>query len=267
MKSFGVPLCGDGNPTWAINKIMHKKYEDYHDKVKGYFGGFHLVLEAHKKRGDLFGPTHLRDFFSSWRTSDKQLDWVMHPGDPNQIDAELIMYHLGMYTAALQAMLQVRNQGSDTHDSNGTRSISPVDLVEYMIGHAKQEHIALCVLIEIRFAEVIFMLHVCEKRSKCEMFIAALKMLLPLFAATHVTKYVSMTADFLVDWICSSEAEKIIFAKTIFTKKTKNGSNIFSDRYFEWIFKDLRQWLGKYSTIHHETLIKRVAATLNDRKK
>ena len=31
--------------------------------------------------------------------------------------------------------------------------------------------------------------------------------------------------------------------------------------------KDLRMWLGKYSTLHHETLIKQVAATLNERKK
>lgn len=81
MESFGVPLCGDGNPTWAINKILRgRQNNEFEGKAKGFFGGFHLVLEAHKKRGDIFGPTHLRDIFSCWRTTEPQLDWVMHPG-------------------------------------------------------------------------------------------------------------------------------------------------------------------------------------------
>mmetsp|Transcript_31618 Transcript_31618/g.36892 ORF Transcript_31618/g.36892 Transcript_31618/m.36892 type:complete len:106 (+) Transcript_31618:791-1108(+) len=49
------------------------------------FGGFHLLLETHKKRGSIFGTTHLRDFFSKLRNSDKQqLDWVMGPEDPKR---------------------------------------------------------------------------------------------------------------------------------------------------------------------------------------
>ena len=63
--------------------------------MPAYFGGFHLILETHKKRGSLFGDTHLRDIFRKWRPTDKQLDWVMAPGDPNQVDSEIVMYHLG----------------------------------------------------------------------------------------------------------------------------------------------------------------------------
>jgi hypothetical protein len=65
---------------------------------------FSFGFASSQKRGDMFGPTHLCDFFSAWRTADKQLDWVMHPGDPNQVDAELIMYLLAMYTAAIQSL-------------------------------------------------------------------------------------------------------------------------------------------------------------------
>jgi hypothetical protein len=57
--SFRVPLLDDGNLSWAINKIIWKNCDDYSNKVKGFFGGLHLVLETHKKRGDMFGPTHL----------------------------------------------------------------------------------------------------------------------------------------------------------------------------------------------------------------
>ena len=89
-------LCGDGNPIWGIYKKLRKcGSAKYKRKMPAYFGGFHLVLETHKKRGSLFGDTHLRDVFRRWRPSDKMLDWVMSPGDPNQINSEMVMYHLG----------------------------------------------------------------------------------------------------------------------------------------------------------------------------
>ncbi len=145
--------------------------------------------------------------------------------------------------------------------------MNPCDVVDHMVACAKEHPIALCILLELRFAEVIFMLHESEKRSKNDLFIAAMKFMLPLFATNHATKYVSLVSDFLVDWFCSSDAEKIIYAKAIFTRKTKNGANVFTDRYFEWMVKDLRLWLGKFTSLHHHTLIKEVAATLNERKK
>lgn len=88
-------LLGDGNPIWGIYKLRRKKALD--KRINAYFGGFHLILEVHKKRGLMFGDTHLRDIFGKWRKTDKQLDWVLDPGDPNQVDEESTMYHLGEY--------------------------------------------------------------------------------------------------------------------------------------------------------------------------
>lgn len=92
-------LLGDGSPIWGIYKLLKRGDIDI-DKaqqqlIRAFFGGFHTGLETHKKRGLLFGDTHLRDVFSLWRDSQAQLDWVMDPGDPSQIDEELIMYHCG----------------------------------------------------------------------------------------------------------------------------------------------------------------------------
>ena len=213
----------------------------------------------------MFGPTHLRDFFSAWRTTDKQLDWVMHPGDPNQVDAELIMYHLAMYTAAVRGL--IKSKRDEREPGVESINLNPCDVVDHMVARAKEHPIALCILLELRFAEVIFMLHESEKRSKNELFIAAMKFMLPLFATNHATQYVNIVPEFLVDWFCSSDVEKIIYSKAIFTRKTKNGSNVFTDRYFEWMVKDLRIWLGKFTSLHHHTLIREVAATLNERKK
>ena len=88
-------LLGDGNPIWGIYKLLRKNEGKYGKRMPAYFGGFHLVLETHKKRGSLFADTHLCDIFRQWRPSDKQLEWVMSPGDPNQVNDEMMMYHLG----------------------------------------------------------------------------------------------------------------------------------------------------------------------------
>ena len=95
MSEMSPYLLGDGNPVWGIYKHLRKSEGQYKRRMPAYFGGFHLVLETHKKRGSLFGKSHLCDIFRNWRKSDKQLEWVMDPGDPTQVDDELIMYHLG----------------------------------------------------------------------------------------------------------------------------------------------------------------------------
>ena len=89
-------LLGDGNPIWGIYKQLRKADSNaYKRRMPAYFGGFHLGLETHKKRGSLFGDSHLCDIFREWRPTDGMLKWVMEPGDPGQVESELIMYHLG----------------------------------------------------------------------------------------------------------------------------------------------------------------------------
>ena len=97
MDKLSPYLLGDGNPVWGIYKLLRKNGGQYKRRMPAYFGGFHLVLETHKKRGSLFGDSHLCDIFRKWRKSDKQLEWVMDPGDPTQVNEEMMMYHLGEY--------------------------------------------------------------------------------------------------------------------------------------------------------------------------
>jgi hypothetical protein len=257
MDEFGVALCGDGNPTFIMNNMIKKQQGKYGGKVSSFFGGFHLILEAHRKRGGLFGKSHLEDVFSSWRTSIGQLKWVLNPGDPNQIDAELVMYILGMDVAALRSLIKGRGPGAVT--------ISAADVVDHMIQRSEQYPIIMVILIEIRYAEVIFMLHQAEKQGDVSKFITAMKYLTPMFTAAHATKYTSMAADFLVEWFCKSDAERIIFAEFIFTRKTKNGSNIYTDRFVEWMMKDIRTWCGNVATSNTSSFLEICALGLKDR--
>ena len=107
MEKYGTALLGDGNPTHMIQNILQEEDEtaSRYKNVKAFTGGFHMILEAHRKRGSLFGMSHLEDIFSCWRTSIGQLKWVMNPGDPNQIDSELVMYVLAIYVAAICALI------------------------------------------------------------------------------------------------------------------------------------------------------------------
>ena len=76
-----------------------------------------------------------------------------------------------------------------------------------------------------------------------------------------------MVCDFLIDWHCMSDDKKIIFARAVLTRKTKNGCTIFTNRFVEWMMRDMRMWLGKHAGAHHHKLVEQVALALNDMKK
>lgn len=172
-----------------------------------------------------------------------------------------------MYVAALRGMIKSKAKNVPEEQEVQMLKFKPCDVVDFMVQRAKVEPLAFCVLLELRFAEVIFMLHQCEKQSKNELFLASMKLLLPIYASSHAIKYVSMVSDFLIDWYCMSEAERIIFAKAVLTKKTKNSCTIFTDRFVEWMMRDMRMWLGKHAGPHHHKLVEQVALSLNERKK
>ena len=115
-----------------------------------------------------------------------------------------------MYVAALRDMIKAKTEENETLSINDL-SFNPPDLIEFMVRRAKMEPLAFCILIEMRFAEVIFLLHQAEKQSRNDLFLASIKFLLPLYASSHAIKYVSIVSDFLVDWHCMSEGERIIF--------------------------------------------------------
>ena len=159
-----------------------------------------MGLTAHKKRGAIFANSHLNDVFSSWRTTNGKLKWVTEPGDPNQIESELPMYVLGMYTGAMRAMLIVKIAEAEAQDDDVEEiKVSPGDVVDFMINRSKEEPLVFVMLIELRYAELTFMLREAEKNGDADLYSTALKYLSPLFAAAHATKYVSMTSDFFIE--------------------------------------------------------------------
>ena len=267
LQDYALPLLGDGSPTYAISTILRtdaaKKYEG---KVTGFGGGFHLLLETHRKRGSLFGASHLEDLFSTWRTTQGQLKWVLEPGDPGQIDAELIMVVLALYTVAIRE--EAKRRAKKAHENGEAHfKMCAADVIDSMTKRALEHPLMLVMLIELRLAELTFMLHEAERKGDAGIYITAKKYLAALFAISHATKYVSMTIDFFVSIFCFSDADRMIFEKGIFVRKTKNGRTIFSDRFVEWMMKDFRTWLGKMASANTESMVSRCALNMNERKK
>ena len=267
MEDYGLPLLGDGSPTYAISTILRKDTDEkYNGKVMGFGGGFHLLLETHRKRGSLFGGSHLEDIFSTWRKTPGQLKWVLEPGDPGQIDEELIMVVLALYTTAVRE--EAKRRAKKAHEKGNTHfKMCAADIIDSMTKRALEQPLMLVMLIELRLAELTFMLHEAERKGDAGIYITAKKYLAALFAITHATKYVSMTMDFFVSIFCFSDADWKIFEEGIFVRKTKNGNTIFSDRFVEWMMKDFRTWLGKMASANTESMVSRCALNMNDRKK
>ena len=59
----------------------------------------------------------------------------------------------------------------------------------------------------------------------------------------NMGRYVRLCVDERLKWACASDAEKLCHELYVFTKSTGNGTvSIFSDRWFEWIQRDIRRF-------------------------
>lgn len=225
MVDNGPVMSGDGAPSFAMLKAKEGDLKDLTFTV--FSGGFHFMLEAHKMRGRMFALGHMNQIWKHWRPTDKQLAWVFIPGDPNQVDAELIMYYYALIASVIFACLD------DKKASGDVTGISAVEAYEFLLDTARETPIYAQILSEMRTAEAIFLLHMAEEERNADYFVCALKFLAPLFTANHATKYTWILAKFFQWWHCASGADKAIFQECIMCKQTENGRYIFVDRFVE----------------------------------
>ena len=166
LETMRIAMAGDGSPINAAQNILREiqvenEEEDEEEQeqeeseeekdfrtVLPAFGGFHLMLEIFKKRGSLFDVTHLRSITSMYRESKKAVDYVLNPSDPNQANREMMCYHLAVYLSAIQG-LRDEKFGNDEDLQNVT--ISPADVIDFMISRAKESPQAFVILVEKRY--------------------------------------------------------------------------------------------------------------------
>lgn len=256
-----IAASGDGSPIAAGHGLLEGILSELKSKVLPVFGGFHLMLELFKKRGLLFETTHLRFITGMFFASKKAIDYVINPSDPNQANKEMLQYHLEFYLTALQALLELKFNVPEVNPNEV--SLSPVDVIDFMIDRAKYNVQILVMLLKIRFAELIIMLQRAETAGDADIYCAALKYAMILCVNTKATKYVEMMCKFCIERHCMSEAQTKVLDVFILFRKTKNKKSIFSDRCIEWTMRDLRSYLGKYYQYATPNQLERLLLQMN----
>jgi hypothetical protein len=255
-------LACDGAPAKMMKRMQTKDPDKYVGTIIS--GGFHMLLSAYKALGKMFGASHLVDFFSLWRKTDGQLKWVMEPGDPNQIEDELIMMIFGLLIDAIMGLIATKRKD----DPGASFDISAVDVLDHMRSRAKRYPMVNLVLQTLPLAGMIFMMHQAEANADADCYMSAMRLLVNVFAASHQTGYVYLVNEFFKDWHCMSDAERVLFKKAFLFRKTKNGSNIFPDRFVEWCVRYIRQGTGKKATsANYINVVTQHALLLNERSK
>lgn len=263
MQQYGPFICGDGSPTFALISLQEKDPRYRNRRYQAMNGGFHGNMENHKMMGQMFGLVYLIELISSWRDTEAKQQWILNPGDPNQKEDEMKMWYIAQIEAAVLALLEHRKANDE---SNDIRDVSAMDVYNFLIGEGTKSPIAHAILTEMRFAEVIFLLHQAEEESNAKKYVTGMKFGCLLYIGNHCTKYVRMCADFLKKWHCMSEADRVIFEQLVMTRKTKADKNIYTDRFVEWLVRDTREGVGKQYTRGTEKALQRQAMLLNMKK-
>jgi len=166
----------------------------------------------------------------------------------------MIWYHFALISATIHSL---HEELENAYES--TAGISDDDDHIFMLQKAKGCTVTQSVLNEMRYAEVILLLHQAEETCDAEKFVTGLKFATILITTTYATKYTYIHAKFLMWWYWASDAEKTIFDKIVLTKKTVKGKNIFTARFVERMLWDIRDVVGK----HHRVGTKKVSLGSN----
>ena len=165
------------------------------------------------------------------------------------------------------------NASTDTtqHQSTSTTnnddvSISVADVINFMVARAECNPQAFIILLDMRFAELIFLLHRAESQARTSLFCAAMRYAVLLYVNTNAMYYVEMICNFNVERACMSDAERAIHDNFILFRRTKNGKTIFTDRSVEWVMKDIRESLGKFFTDYTPAKLENFLLQLKDLK-
>jgi hypothetical protein len=226
-----MPFCSDGSPIYQLGRLLRELGNEFNDvPVRQYLGGFHVILEILNKRSELFEEFQ-RTFVKLYRKSEGKQNWVLFPRDPRQAEEEAIPYLAAIWKSAADVVAQM----------NG-RNAASADLVhKHMLHEAAKKPIANAILCDLHLLEIYFLLRDSEKSGCLDWFIAALRLMQPLFATTNAWKYVEICSDLLVWWETASEAEKVLVENFIFTRPTPDGKRLFIDRrqeIFNLLFRD-----------------------------
>ena len=245
----------DGVPTslwYTLRNQAKQDGDDSYDDTEMFSGGFHEYLHGHTTHGKLFHDAW-GYFVHGWRRTEGQANWVLFPGDPNDVELEIIPYIAAQYRRARDSMMRL--------DEGPVVGYTATEVNEYMLDRAREYPVCMMILAELRYAELVLMTRDSEKsgnKGDVELFLAALRLKLVFYTVSNAYKYVQICCEMLKWWFIASSAQRILFEEFFFTKLSTNGRPIWADRCIEWSMKHLRSFLGKHATQNHNEKMDRL---------
>ena len=238
LEDISIAQCGDGKPMIELNKLRRTK-NNLSKTITG-LGGFHLGLIAWKAVGRLFSNAFIGPIFSLWRETENQLNWVMNPGDPNQVIRETNVVIYAIYIEAIRGYVRSKSScsGNDYDDDDmaidlNNIEVTAVEVFDFMCERAKEDPLILVALLYLRLVHTIQLLYESERKADISLFISCVRYILLWCCISHSVGYVSLLCDWIRDWECASPAKRVIREKVILFRKTVFGENIFTDRFME----------------------------------
>jgi hypothetical protein len=228
-----IVLC-DGSPGALFRHMSDEK--EIPDSIHCAVGGFHTFKEFILLYCNKFRSSHLELLVSHWRDTEGKLEWFLHPSDPRQFQAEASQMLLAHYAVAIHA----------TCEHLQTSSVSAEDVETFMLDRASKYAAAFEALLSLRFLEAIFMMQDSERENGLEMFLTARKFLTLLGSVSGARNYVNINTADDAWWSTASEADRLLFEEFVYVQKTRKNTWIWSDRFVEWMVREVRKVEGKY---------------------
>jgi len=226
-----------------------------------------LILHGYKAFGSIFAQSHLTAFFSLWRQTKGQLDYVLDsPGDPDQIADEAYGFLMGLLLCAIDGCIAAKKAA--TEGPTETVDINATEVFAHMAARGANHPLVFRINLSAILASILILLHKSEFTADGELYFKAMRLLFAPLCCDNQKTYAFLITEFFVEWYEKSDAAKTLFKEAFLFRKTRNGANIASDRFVEHNVFYVRSYTGKkVHGAHHANKATTTMFLLNNRMK
>jgi hypothetical protein len=261
-----IPFAVDGSPGCQALEFIDQDVDStpegqlpaFRDS-RVFSGGFHALMKTIEVKSSLAEECVLF-WISTYRPTEGKQKFVMFPRDPTQAIEEMLPYAMAMRRAA----------GDELAEYLGITEVSAAQVDEHMMSRAQQYPVCMQTLLDTRLTEVFFILRDSETTGSADLFMTAIRHMIPAFAANHNYKYVRIGIELCVWWATAPLAEQVIFENFVLTRKIASGKRLFTDRVQEMFNKLVRAECGDNMTQGNDVRMVRAClmqGEINDKKK
>ena len=172
------------------------------------------------ERTNMIFDAVVKVLIAPFRDTAKQASHFLDPHDPNDFEEEIIGMVVALYEEAC----------FEFHRKFGRQSFSADKIHRLMVRRSSENPSCMHFHNYLGFCAVYFILRDAEKCNYTDLYFGGLRLVLPLFTASHAIDYVRICHELLIWRAKASEADLCLFQEYCFTCITNKGKFIFMDK-------------------------------------